>query len=121
MRHTPCAIGQPAQWIGQARGDGESTMMWCRFFHASPKRPRTRLYAQRYEPGMSQPATVYEIRVHGHLAYDWSEWFDGLKITHTPGGETILTGPVRDQAELFGVLMKVRDLGLTLISVNRVE
>ena len=70
---------------------------------------------------MSQPTTVYEIRVHGHLAYDWAEWFDGLKITHTPGGETILTGQVRDQAELFGVLMKVRDLGLTLISVNRVE
>ncbi len=63
---------------------------------------------------------MYEIRVDGHLAADWSEWFDGLRIIHASEGETILAGLVRDQAALFGVLMKVRDLGLTLISVNRI-
>lgn len=64
---------------------------------------------------------TYEIRIKGHLAQGWSEWFERLAITHEPNGETLMTGPVCDQAALFGVLMKVRDLGLTLISVNRVE
>jgi len=64
-------------------------------------------------------ATRYEIRVKGHLPQHWSEWLDGLTITHDPNGETILTGPLRDQAALFGVMMKARDLGLTLLSVNR--
>ena len=65
-------------------------------------------------------ATTYEIRVKGHLPQDWSEWLDGLTITHDPNGETLLIGPLRDQAALFGVMMKARDLGLTLLSVNRV-
>jgi len=64
--------------------------------------------------------TRYEIRVKGHLPQDWSEWLDGLTITHAPNGETILTGPLRDQAALFGVMMKARDLGLALLSVNQV-
>lgn len=66
-------------------------------------------------------ATRYEIRVKGHLPQHWSEWLGGLTITHDPGGETILTGPLRDQAALFGVMMKARDLGLTLLSVNQVD
>ncbi len=70
---------------------------------------------------MIQMATMYEIRVQGHLPRDWSEWLDGLSITHGPEGETILTGPLRDQAALFGVVMKVRDLGLILLSVNQGE
>jgi hypothetical protein len=65
-------------------------------------------------------ASRYEIRVKGHLPQDWSEWLDGLTITHDPNGETILIGPLRDQAALLGVMMKARDLGLTLLSVNRV-
>jgi hypothetical protein len=64
---------------------------------------------------------TFEIRVKGHLPQDWSEWFEGMPITHTPEGETVLAGPVRDQAALFGVLMKVRDLGLILIAVNQVQ
>lgn len=64
---------------------------------------------------------LYRIRVKGHLDRSWSQWFEGLTITHEPGGETVMAGPVRDQAALFGVLMKIRDLGLNLVSVNRVE
>ena len=62
----------------------------------------------------------YELRVKGHLPQHWSEWLDGLTITHAPNGETILTGPLRDQAALFGVMMKARDLGLALLSINQV-
>ena len=64
--------------------------------------------------------TRYEIRVKGHLPQHWSEWLDELTISHAPSGETILTGSLRDQAALFGVMMKARDLGLTLLSVNQV-
>ena len=63
----------------------------------------------------------YVIRVKGHLAPRWAEWFAGLTMTHTPSGETILSGPIEDQAALHGVLAKVRDLNLTLIAVNRIE
>lgn len=64
---------------------------------------------------------LYTIRIKGHLDPNWSEWFAGLTITHDPKGETVLAGPVRDQAALFGILIKVRDLGLTLIAVNPEE
>jgi hypothetical protein len=63
---------------------------------------------------------IYEIRVKGHLDLARSAWFDGLTVTHTPDGETILAGPVQDQAALHGLLNKVRDLGLPLVAVNRV-
>ncbi len=62
---------------------------------------------------------VYEIVVHGHLDQDWSYWFDGLIILQQNNGETLLTGPLVDQAALHGVLNKIRDLGLPLISVSR--
>jgi hypothetical protein len=63
----------------------------------------------------------YEIRVSGHLGIQWGEWFEGLSLTHEEGGTTILAGPVRDQAELQGILIRIRDLGVPLISVNPVE
>ncbi|HWS80688.1 MAG TPA: hypothetical protein VN178_06645 [Rubrobacter sp.] len=65
--------------------------------------------------------TVYEIRVKGHLDPRWSEWFDGLRITNEPHGEALLSGNVADQAALHGVLAKVRDLNLQLISVTSVD
>ena len=65
-------------------------------------------------------ATIYQIRVAGHLDPTWSAWFDGLSIIHQPNGETLLFGPIVDQAALHGVLRKVSDLGLTLIAVTRV-
>ena len=64
---------------------------------------------------------VYCIRLTGHLAPCWSEWFDGLTITHEANGDTTLSGPVRDQAALYGLLAKMRDLNLTLIWLNRIE
>jgi hypothetical protein len=63
----------------------------------------------------------YEIRVKGHLAPFWSQTFDGMQITLTPDGETTLSGAVADQAALHGLLVRVRDLNLILISVNRVD
>ena len=63
--------------------------------------------------------TRYEIRVEGHLSSSWSSWFEGLTIHHEAGGETVLCGPVVDQAALHGVLMRIRDLGLPLVSVTR--
>ena len=62
--------------------------------------------------------TTYRIRVKGHLDPTWSAWFDGLSITHEPEGESVLSGPITDQAELFGVLIKVHDMNLVLVSVN---
>ncbi|MBP6472643.1 MAG: hypothetical protein KBE23_07225 [Chloroflexi bacterium] len=61
---------------------------------------------------------IFEIRLRGHLGEEWASWFGGLTITQTAEGNTLLTGPMVDQAALHGVLKKVRDLGLTLISVN---
>jgi hypothetical protein len=66
------------------------------------------------------PATRYEIRVEGVLDQHWSPWFDGLRIT-SRGGVTTLRGPVVDQAALLGLLAKAHDLGLSLISVRRVD
>ncbi|HEY0070265.1 MAG TPA: hypothetical protein VGE04_09890 [Chloroflexia bacterium] len=68
----------------------------------------------------TQPA-VYQIRVKGHLGRQWTDWFGGLTITLEDNGDTLLTGPVADQAALHGLLKKVRDLGTPLISVNRVR
>ena len=62
-----------------------------------------------------------EIRVKGRIDEHWSDWFDDLTITHTDQDETILSGTVVDQAALYGLLAKLRDLGLPLLSVNRVE
>jgi hypothetical protein len=61
----------------------------------------------------------YEIRVEGHLAADWSDWFDGLAVCQEPKGHTVLSGSL-DQAALHGVLAKIRDLGLVLVAVRKV-
>ena len=69
---------------------------------------------------LDQPM-VYQIRIEGHLGPQWTEWFGDLTITLEDDGETLLTGPVVDQAALHGLLRKVRDLGMPLISAIRVE
>jgi len=69
------------------------------------------------DPG--QPM-IYQIRIKGHLGRQWTDWFGGLTITLEDNGEMLLTGPVIDQAALHGVLRKVRDLGMPLLSVLRV-
>jgi len=67
-----------------------------------------------------QPA-VYQIRLKGHLGHEWTDWFEGLTITMEDNGFTLLTGPVIDQAALHGLLKKVRDLGMDLISISQVQ
>jgi hypothetical protein len=62
-----------------------------------------------------------EIRVRGQIDEQWSEWFEGLSVAHSEEGETVLTGSVADQAALHGLLAKLRDLGLSLLSVNSAE
>jgi hypothetical protein len=62
----------------------------------------------------------YEIRIEGHLGETWSSWLEDLAIRHTEDGETVLSGPLRDQAALHGVLMRIRDLGLPLVEVKRI-
>ena len=69
----------------------------------------------QYQPGQ------YEIRIKGHLDAQWADWFGCLTITLEENGDTLLTGPVIDQAALHGLLRKVRDLGIPLLSVNRLE
>jgi hypothetical protein len=64
---------------------------------------------------------VYQIRIKGHLGREWADWFEGLAITLDDNGDTLLTGPVVDQAALHGLLRKVRDVGIPLISVVRVK
>jgi hypothetical protein len=72
------------------------------------------------ESDPNQPM-VYQIRVKSYLDSDWTDWFEGLTITLEKTGHTLLTGPVVDQAALHGLLKKIRDLGMLLISVNTLE
>jgi len=71
-------------------------------------------------PDSPQP-TVYKIRIKGHLDSQWTDWFEGLTITLEDNGETLLTGPLIDQAALHGLLKRVRDLGMPLVSVCPVQ
>ena len=74
-----------------------------------------------YRDAQHHDAQYYEIRLEGHLEARWVKWFDGLAITLEEDGNTLLSGPVADQAALHGLLKKVRDVGLPLLSVNSVE
>lgn len=64
---------------------------------------------------------VYEIKVEGQLGDQWADWFGGATITLEDNGDTLITGLIIDQAALYGLLKKIRDLGIPLISVNRIE
>jgi hypothetical protein len=71
--------------------------------------------------GERPEAGRYEIRVKGHLDARWAAWFDGLRLAHQGDGTTVIHGPIADQAALHGLIQKVRDVGLELISVNSIE
>jgi hypothetical protein len=76
------------------------------------------------EPGAGYDADqplIYQVRIKGHLGQQWLDWFEGLTITLEADGNTLLTGPVRDQSALHGILKKVRDLGMPLLSVKSVS
>jgi hypothetical protein len=68
---------------------------------------------------MASPV-IYDIRVEGHISESWSSWFEGLSIRPEESGETVISGPIIDQAALYGVLLRLRDLGLPLVAVKRV-
>jgi hypothetical protein len=77
---------------------------------------------ERHTPEGNRPgAGRYEIRLTGHLDARWAAWFDGLTVSHEGDGTTLISGPVADQAALHGLLQRVRDLGLPLVSVTRDE
>jgi len=73
---------------------------------------------RRTHPTEPNQPTIYQIQLRGHLSPQWRAWFEGLTITLTDNGDTLLTGPVVDQAALHGLLKKVRDLGMPLRSVR---
>jgi hypothetical protein len=98
---------EPAQHCGNSSISGKWMRRTMSEIHTSS--------ADQPEPGL------YEIRIKGHLDDRWSDWFDGLTITLEESGDTLLTGPVVDQAALYGLLKKIRDLGMPLVSVNRVQ
>lgn len=70
---------------------------------------------------METSPVIYEIRLAGHLSPQWTEWFEGLTVLLEEDGNTLLTGPVTDQAALHGLLKKVRDLGMPLISAVQIQ
>ena len=73
-----------------------------------------------FHPPIEPPQpSIYQIRIQGHLGSEWKDWFEGLTITLQDNDETLLSGPVVDQAALYGLLRKVRDLGMPLLAVNR--
>jgi hypothetical protein len=83
---------------------------------------RYKVMSNELEPKPTPSQTViYQIRLKGYLDSQWTDWFEGLSITLDEDGDTLLTGPVVDQAALHGLLKKVRDLGMPLVSVSPVE
>ena len=87
---------------------------------SSHNRDRVMLNESNSESEKVQPL-VYQIRIQGHLGREWTDWFGGLTLTLEDNGETLLTGPIVDQAALHGLLRKVRDVGMPLLSVSCVE
>jgi hypothetical protein len=79
---------------------------------------RDKVMSNILKPKSQEQPLVYQIRIEGQLGHQWTGWFGGLTITLADNGDTLLTGPVVDQAALYGLLRKVRDLGMPLLSVN---
>jgi hypothetical protein len=73
------------------------------------------------QPTNQDHTVIYQIKIKDHLDSDWSDWFEDLSITLEADGNTLLTGPIADQSALYGLLKRVHQLGLQLISINKVE
>jgi hypothetical protein len=84
-------------------------------------RTRSRMSEQHRTDGTSSGFARYEIRLGGLLHERWAAWFDGLTVTHSGDGTTVISGDIADQAALHGLLQRVRDLGVPLVSVERIE
>ena len=69
----------------------------------------------------SEASYIYQITIQGRLELHWGDWFDGMQIRHTENGDTVLSGPIPDQSALHGILARARDLGLVLLSLQRIE
>jgi hypothetical protein len=89
--------------------------------HPSKDTTRRSMSTTHASTGDHDQPGLYEIRIKGHLGDKWADWFEELAITREDTGETLLRGPVVDQAALYGLLRKVRDLGLPLVSVIQVQ
>lgn len=76
---------------------------------------------EKIQETMIDQSVIYQFRIKGHLGPEWSDWFGGMSIVMESGGDSLVTGASVDQAQLHGVLRKIRDLGLPLISVQRVS
>jgi len=87
----------------------------------SRKKSRANMTKQNDNTPLTSQPGLYQIRIEGHLDAQWTDWFSGLAVTLEDNGYTLLAGPVADQSALFGLLKKVRDLGMPLVSVNRVD
>jgi len=90
------------------------------------ERSNSPLKCGNHQPDHQQQISIggggnYEIKVQGHLDVHWSDWLDGLAVAHNEAGYTLLTGHVPDQAALHGILVKIRDLGLPIVSLARVD
>ena len=73
------------------------------------------------ELNLPAESAIYQIRIKGHLKPQWADWFENLTMSLEDNGDTLLTGPVVDQAALYGLLKKVRDLGIPLLSVSQID
>jgi hypothetical protein len=103
-----------------ALGAGATLITWPPHERPSWGRGRNTMRERRTRDDPNDPA-VFGIRVHGRLGPEWSEVFDGLQIGADDDGDTLLTGVIVDQAALYGLLRTLRDLGLPLVSINRLE
>jgi hypothetical protein len=74
---------------------------------------------QKSEDDLDQPK-LFQIRIQGHLSQQWQDWFEGLTLTLEEDGNTLLSGPIVDQSALHGILKKIRDLGIPLLSINSI-
>lgn len=111
--------GSPGNLISLATpSDGQATTGQGAAQHRKGCRVMANTRNRTTDP--NQPP-IYQIRVRGHLGPQWAEWFGDLVVTTEDNGDTFLTGPVVDQAALHGLLRRVRDLGLPLLSVTRLE